>query len=271
MVEVLFTNEGCSYSNIDESYTDLERTRSNFVVQKELMAVGMRQRLGSLWLMLDPIFYTLVYYLVFDVLRANPNTSSIIIGIGMMRVLQDSFSAGVSSVANFTGGIKAERLRTRVLVIAMLKSRVINTLFQTVAISVVLVLGLGHEYHVGFAYLLSCQMVGILSQGAGMNLTMITRRIPDLRKIISYGLRVFFYMSPCLYPMSKTTGLHYKILTYNPYSYFVEWVREVANLESAFNELDMRMLAAFLLLLLFLTSRGIYSVDSNRWETSTWT
>ena len=50
------------------------------------MAVGMRQRLGSLWLMLDPIFYTLVYYLVFDVLRANPNTSSIIIGIGMMRV-----------------------------------------------------------------------------------------------------------------------------------------------------------------------------------------
>ncbi len=271
MVDAFFSNEGCSYSNIDQPYTDLEKKRSNFVVQKELMAVGMRQRLGSLWLMLDPIFYTLVYYLVFDVLRANPNTSSIIIGIGMMRVLQDSFTAGVSSVSNFSGGIKAERLRTRVLVLAMVKSRVVNTLFQTVAISIVLVVGLGHDYYIGVVYLLSCQAVGILSQGTGMNLTMLTKRIPDLRKIISYGLRVFFYMSPCLYPMSKTTGLHYEILTYNPYSYFVEWVRLVANLESEFHELDMRLFSVIVLCLMFFTIRGIYSVDSNRWETSTWT
>ena len=201
--------------------------------------------------MLDPIFYTLVYYLVFDVLRANPNTSSIIIGIGMMRVLQDSFTAGVSSVSNFSGGIKAERLRTRVLVLAMVKSRVVNTLFQTVAISIVLVVGLGHDYYIGVVYLLSCQAVGILSQGTGMNLTMLTKRIPDLRKIISYGLRVFFYMSPCLYPMSKTTGLHYEILTYNPYSYFVEWVRLVANLESEFHELDMRLFSVIVLCLMF--------------------
>ena len=153
----------------------------------------------------------------------------------------------------------------------MIKSRVVNTLFQTVAISIVLVAGLGHDYFVGVAYLLSCQAVGILSQGTGMNLTMLTKRIPDLRKIISYGLRVFFYMSPCLYPMSKTTGLHYEILTYNPYSYFVEWVRLIAGLESAFSELDMRFFSIILILLAFFTIRGIYSVDTNRWETSTWT
>ena len=88
-----------------------------------------------------------------------------------------------------------------------------------------------------------------------MNLTMLTKRIPDLRKIISYGLRVFFYMSPCLYPMSKTTGLHYEILTYNPYSYFVEWVRLVANLESEFHELDMRLFSVIVLCLMFFTIR----------------
>ena len=76
-----------------------------------------------------------------------------------MRVLQDSFTAGVSSVSNFSGGIKAERLRTRVLVLAMVKSRVVNTLFQTVAISIVLVVGLGHDYYIGVVYLLSCQAV----------------------------------------------------------------------------------------------------------------
>ncbi len=83
MVEVVYSSTGSEYSGIDDSYRALETKRANFIVKKELMAVGMRQRLGSLWLMLDPIFYSLVYYIVFDILRANPNTSSIIIGIGM--------------------------------------------------------------------------------------------------------------------------------------------------------------------------------------------
>ena len=270
MTESHFSSHGSKFSKIGESYTDLENKRSNFIVKKELMAVGMRQRLGFLWLMLDPIFYSLVYYFVFDIIRANPNTSSIIIGIGMMRVLQDSFQSGVSSVGNFTGGIKAERLRTRVLITAMIKSRIINTLFQTIALSLVLVFALNHEYIVGIAYIFVCQVVGLLSQGTGLNLSMLTKRIPDVRKLVSYFMRVFFYMSPCLYPMSNTKGLHYEILTYNPYSYFVEWVRMFAQLTSEFPELDIGRFLILVGILVILTIRGLSSIDKVRWEVSTW-
>lgn len=270
MAKAVFTKEGARYTRLDEDYLLLEKRRSLFIVRKELMASGFRKRLGNFWLMLDPLFYSMIYYFVFAVVRSNPSASSIIIGIGLMRVFQESFRAGSDSPKTFSGGLKAERIRTSVLVRSMVQSRILNTFFQSFGLSLVLALALGMELVVSIYFLIICQIVAILAQGIALNLSMLTRRIPDVSNAVRYFLILYFYMSPALYPLSKTSGLHYKINSVNPFSFFVEWIRMIANLDSEYNNLDQSIFILLLAILSLVSIIGFRSVDKNRWVLSTW-
>ena len=83
------------------------------------------------------------------------------------------------------------------------------------------------------------QLVGFLFEGMGISLFLTMKRIPDLHNIFRYLFQLLFFASPCLYPMSITSGLHYRFNEYNPFTYFVESTRMVFGLDSTFNELSL--------------------------------
>ena len=45
-----------------------------------------RKELGSLWLVLHPVLLSLVYLFVFTVIRSNPNSVNIFVGISMFNI-----------------------------------------------------------------------------------------------------------------------------------------------------------------------------------------
>ena len=73
--------------------------------------------------------------------------------------------------------------------------------------------------------------------GLGVVIAPIAKRIPDIETVIKYVLRIGFYVSPAMYPMTKMTGIHYILMEYNPFSYFVELSRLFGGAESEFENL----------------------------------
>ena len=133
-----------------------------------------RKRLGAAWLIIDPIATSMVYLFVFTVIRSNPDIESILMGIGMFRIFQSSFNSGISSVQDFTGGIKGERVRTRVLRKSMLAYRVVDNSLQSSGIGAIL-LFVGTPVVGVFSFLVLSQILGLISEGVALNLALLAK------------------------------------------------------------------------------------------------
>ena len=138
------TSDSCSEEDLlTEDEVRLDKSRVNFILRRKIRGMAGRKRLGSLWMILHPVMLSLVYLFVFTVIRSNPNSVNIFIGISMFNIFSSSIKSGVNSVSDFSGGIKGERVRTRVVSRAMLNYRMVDVLLQSSGVSVILVLFLG--------------------------------------------------------------------------------------------------------------------------------
>jgi len=265
------TSESCSEENsLTEDEIRLDRSRANFILRRKIRGMAGRKRLGSLWMVLHPVMLSLVYLFVFTVIRSNPNSVNIFIGISMFNIFSSSIKSGVNSVSDFSGGIKGERVRTRVVTRAMLNYRMVDVLLQSSGVSVILVLFLEVEIIGVMCFICLCAILGIMAELFALNLSLAVRRVPDISNFIDYALMLMFFGSPVLYPMSMTDGLHRTINEYNPFSFFVEAARKFVEVESVIDEI--LGLEAFVILLIIgiLSVRGYYTLDRLRWEVSSW-
>jgi len=248
----------------------LDKNRTTFILKKKFRKLSGRKKLGLVWMILDPIMISLVYLFVFTVLRASTKVESVFIGITLFRLMQLSLKTGMNSIQDFSGGLKAERVRTRVLTSAMIKYRLIDNLLQSSGVALILLLIYNVSIIGVLIFLLIAQIIGFLSEGVGMNLAPIVKNIPDISHLINYILMVLFFASPALYPMSQAQGWHYKLNELHPFTYFVETARNFADLDSSIHNLDMRIFAFFICSLLFLIYRGYSIIDRLRWRMTTW-
>ena len=222
------------------------------------------------WLILDPVVISLVYLFVFTVIRSNPNPTILFIGISMFNIFSKSVKSGVSSISDFSGGLKAERVRTRVLTASMFQYRIIDSLLQSVGVSVILYFGIGISLFGVLSFIILSTILGILAEGFGLNIAIHAKRTPDLSNIVNYILLLMFFGSPALYSMTITEGLHYRINELNPFTYFVEFARKNAGAESAIDDLIGMEMYCICVILSVLAIRGYRTLDRQRWEISSW-
>ena len=112
--------------------------------------------------------------------------------------------------------------------------------------------------------------MGFLFFGFGSILSPLVKRIPDVGTLIGYILRLGFFASPAMYPMSRMSGLHYKVNEYNPFAYFVESARLLLEVESVFESLNPLHFILIVMILLILTIIGFKRIDFLRWRMTTW-
>jgi len=248
----------------------LDKVRQKFIIRNKLRKSAGTKRLGVLWLIMDPVAMSLVYLFVLTVVRSFPNFESLFIGVSMYRMFQGSFMSGVGSIANFSGGIICERVRSRVLVSATIKYRVLEIIIQSSGISVVLFFFLDVNILSVISFISISLLMGVMAEGVALNMSKIVRRIPDIGNLVRYFMLLMFFGSPVLYPMAKTSGLHYRINEFNPFSYFVETVRYVADLESSLTNFSNGITLSISIILIFLSLRGYLQIDRLRWEVSSW-
>ena len=270
-MERTITYENCSEGRpLPEEELKMDRTRSSFILKNKFRKIAGRRRLGVLWIGLDPVIRSIIYLFVLTVLRSSIKGESLFIGITLWAVLSKSFKSGCASVADYSGGIMAERIRTRALIPPIIKFRIIESFAATLGAALVLAFyfGVGLQGVVGL--LIIGQIIGILFEGLGQNVAMMAKRVPDINNIIHHFLRFMFYASPVLYPMTLTSGIHYTLNEWNPFTYFVELSRELAGLDSVYNDLDLGIFVGYLVILSMMTFRGFGRIDRNRWELSAW-
>ncbi|RJU90129.1 MAG: hypothetical protein DWC07_04435 [Candidatus Poseidoniales archaeon] len=263
--------EACSSTGpTNDRQRQIDRARVGFIVRSKFRKATRGRFLGYLWLVLDPLIISLIYLFVFSVVKSNPNASSILLGVTMYRVFQSSLLKGLACIRELNGGFKAERISTSVVLRAEIAHRLIDVFLQSVLIAVILVLAFGTEPLDGLIFLGIAQAMGFLMFGLGVLLSPYTNLIPDLQNVISYGLRLGFYASPAMYPMARMEGFHYRVNQYNPFAYFVEFGRYLANVDSTFLDLNPNFFAALVVALLLLTVVGLRRVDGLRWRMTTW-
>lgn len=248
----------------------VDREKVLFMVRTKFRKTTKRRFLGYAWLVLDPLILSLIYLFVFTVVRANINATSILIGITMYRVFQTSLMSGISAIPDPNGGLKCERISTKVLLSATVLHRTIDIFFQTSLITGILVFSFGTSIIGAFIFLLLCQVMGFLFFGFGSILSPLVKRIPDVGTLIGYILRLGFFASPAMYPMSRMSGLHYKVNEYNPFAYFVESARLLLEVESVFESLNPLHFILIIMILLILTIIGFKRIDFLRWRMTTW-
>ncbi len=246
-----------------------DRAKIKFIVGGKFRKKTGRRFLGYAWIVLDPLILALIYLFVFTVIRARVEANSILIGVVLYGALQSSIMAGIHSIS-LNGGLSCERIKTSVLIKAAIWHRVIDISLQSFLIAIILIIAFDASILGGVIFLMIGQIMGLLFFGLGVVIAPIAKRIPDIETVIKYVLRIGFYASPAMYPMAKMTGIHYKVMEYNPFSYFVELSRLFGGAESEFENLSMVRFFIFTSLLVIVTIIGIKRIDKLRWRMTTW-
>ena len=115
------SRDGCiEYPTDEKEALRLDIKRARFIVKKKDLALAKSYRLGTIWNMLDPLILSLVYLFVFSVIRYRPEPGSLMIGLALIRGLQQNLVYGATSSLDYTAGLKIERVRTRAIIMAEL-------------------------------------------------------------------------------------------------------------------------------------------------------
>ncbi len=256
---------------VDAEGLRLEKQRSKFILRNKFRSIAGNNRLGILWIVLEPLVYSLVYLFVLAVLRARLNPESIFVGITLFGIFTTSIMSGIDAIGDYTGGLRCERIRTKVLIIPMVKYRVIDAICRSSPVAIILLLFLGSP-PTGLIFFVLCSIVLAVScEGLALNFSRMIHHIPDLKIVIRYFLRLMFFTSPVLFPLSMAQGIHFHANLFNPFSYYSESTRFVLGLESAYPDFELVTFSLIMGALTILAFRGFYKIDSLRWELSSWT
>ena len=260
-------------SQIDEVSLEqrrINRDRTSFIIRNKFRKASGDRLLGPLWLILDPLIFSLIYLFVFTVVRARIEASSIFIGVTLYRVLQSSLMSGTKSLVDSNGGLKCERVDSSVMLRANVGHLFADITLQTLPTAIILIMGFDVMLLGGFLYLITAHFMGLLVFGLGMSISGLMTKIPDLNSVLRYGLMVGFYASPAMIPMYKMSGFHYSVNKYNPFSFFVEFVRYNCEVSSTYLDLDVHIFAFILTSFTILTISGFRRYEKLRWRMSSW-
>jgi lipopolysaccharide transport system permease protein len=64
--------------------------------------------------------------------------------------------------------------------------------------------------------------MALLGLGLGILFSALTTKYRDLSFLLSFGIQLFMYATPIIYPLSFTKGKLHAILSYNPISPIIE-------------------------------------------------
>ena len=212
-------------------YRDLIR----LFVNRDFVTVYKQTILGPLWFILNPLFTTVVYTFVFSGLAKIPTDGvpqTLFYYGGSM--LWGYFSSCLTSAADtFTGnaGLFGKVYFPRLTVpISKAFSNLISAGIQLATLIVFYV------YYVlagatvrptwwALALPLLFAQLAALGLGFGMIISALTTKYRDLRQLVAFGISLWMYATPIVYPLSQVPEKYRLIMQLNPVSAPVEAFR----------------------------------------------
>ena len=234
-------------------------------VRRDFISVYKQTVLGPLWFFIQPIFTTLVFTVVFGQLASIPTD-------GLPQVLfymcgitcWNYFAECVTKTSNtfvansaIFGKVYFPRL--------ILPLSIIITNLLKFGIQFLLFLGILIYYQYSGSninpniYILTLPLLlfimAVLGLSFGIIISSLTTKYRDFQFLISFGIQLFMYATPIVYPLSlakEKLGVYSWIVTANPMAPIIETMKFAFLGEGAFSWNNLIYSLIFSLVLLFL-------------------
>jgi lipopolysaccharide transport system permease protein len=202
-------------------------------VKRDFSAVYKQTILGPLWLFIQPIFTTLIFFFVFTKIAKIP-TGGIdpilfyLAGITLWNYFSDCFvKTSNTFVAN--AGIYGKVYFPRLVIpISIVISNLIKLGVQLIVFAVVFIFkinfeGLSFSFHSTLFFLpVLILIMAILGLGLGIVFSALTTKYRDFSFLLAFGIQLLMYATPIIYPLSYTSGQLNKWISLNPLTPLIE-------------------------------------------------
>lgn len=192
--------------------------------------------LGPLWLVIQPVFTSIVFTIVFGNIAKIPTPPNIsqfafyLLGLSFWNYFADCFnkiSGTFVTNSSVFGKVYFPRLTVpfSVLLSGIFKFVIQFSLFLVVYFYGVFFQGFTMQIHITVlllpVYLL---MLSMFALGLGLIVSSFTTKYRDLTMLVGFGVQLLMYATPIAYPFFtiKSTSIFFKILLCNPLTGIIE-------------------------------------------------
>lgn len=194
-------------------------------VKRDFISSFKQTILGPIWFFINPIFTTITYLIVFGKLANLPTDGAPPLLFYLAGVtLWNYFSGALIGTSNtFTGNaaifgkVYFPRLVTPIsIVISNLMRLGVQFLLFILVWAYYLAKG---EIHFNVWILATPFLVvlmAVFALGVGMIFSSLTTKYKDLVMLLGFGISLFMYATPVIYPVSSLPGYFKKLAYYNP-------------------------------------------------------
>lgn len=204
-------------------------------VKRDFVAIYKQTILGPLWFFLQPIFTTIVFTIVFGSIAKLPTNGIPPILFYMSgTVMWNYFAACLNTTSNtfisnagIFGKVYFPRLVTPIsVVITQMMTFSIQLILFLCFLSYFLLSGTDVTPNVWILLtpLLLLQMA-CLGLGCGIIVSSLTTKYRDLALLVTFGVQLWMYATPVVYPLSMVSGKLALLMALNPMSAIIELFR----------------------------------------------
>lgn len=194
-------------------------------VKRDFISSFKQTILGPIWFFINPILTTLTYLIIFGKIANLPTDGAPPLLFYLAGVtLWNYFSGALIGTSNtFTGNaaifgkVYFPRLVTPIsIVISNLMRLAVQFLLFIIVWAYYLAKGDIHPNIWILATPFLVVLMAIFALGVGMIFSALTTKYKDLTMLLGFGVSLFMYATPVIYPVSALSGPFKKLAYYNP-------------------------------------------------------
>lgn len=264
---------------LDIDLKGLWRYRDLYVmyIKRDIVTVYKQTILGPVWYLVQPVLTTIMFMFVFGGLAGIstddvPQPLFYLAGITMWNYFSACFSA-CNNVFAANAGVFGKVYFPRLVVpLSAITSNLIKMLIQMalfVAVYIFFVIK-GTTVGVQWQIVLTPLYVILIAFHAlswGLILSSLTTKYRDLTFLISFGLQLFMYVTPVIYPLSTAPANYQTILALNPLTPIFEAFKYSCFGCGMFDWGGLLYSTAFMLVMLFFSVIVFTRVEKNFMDT----
>ncbi len=232
--DIEITNKS-SLLNIDLQEVWRYRDLLRMYVKRDIITFYKQTILGPLWFLIQPLLTTIMFMFVFGGIAGIstdgiPQAVFYLGGLVCWNYFQDCLSK-CSDTFNANQAIFGKVYFPRLVVpLSIVISNLIKMGIQFLLFLAVYIFyfATGIDFHINSTILLVpilIIMLGCLGLGFGMIISSLTTKYRDLRFLISFGVQLWMYITPIIYPLSVMKDTYPKyiwVLVANPLTAIIE-------------------------------------------------
>jgi lipopolysaccharide transport system permease protein len=229
-------------------------------VRRDFVSVYKQTILGPLWFLIQPVLTTITFTVIFGNIAkvstdGTPSLLFYMAGITIWTYFSECFTKTANSFtanAGVFGKVYFPRLISPLSV-------VVSNLFK-LAIQFVLFMAFwcyykwtGSDVHMHATALLLPLYVLLMAGiglGLGLIISSVTTKYRDMKFLLSFGIQLFMYATPVVYPMSILEGTYKKLMFFNPIAHIMEAFKYSFTGKGSFDVMGLGYAAIFMVLVL---------------------